>query len=144
MQSRDNKAMVNRTQAKRNCRASANQTHITKRSHGHDSHKRHSGPTRRLREPLTSAVSIPCARSGPRRHTQERTSHAQRRHPHLLKFASKESHIDEVINGRLHMKAAGCYHNPPGEQGDPLETSLAYGIGIYATWLLPAYCMFTV
>lgn len=32
----------------------------------------------------------------------------------------------------------------PGEQGNPLEVSLAYGMGIYANWLLPTYCMFTV
>lgn len=32
----------------------------------------------------------------------------------------------------------------PGEQGDPLEASLANGMDIYANWLLPTYCMFTV
>lgn len=64
--------------------------------------------------------------------------------PHLLKFTSKEAHIDDPINGRLHMKAPECYQDPPGEQGDPLEASLAYGIGIYANGLLPVYCMFTV
>ncbi len=32
----------------------------------------------------------------------------------------------------------------PGEQGDPLVASLAYGMGTYANWLLPTYCMFTV
>lgn len=42
------------------------------------------------------------------------------------------------------MNAAGYYHGLPGEQGDPLEASLAYGTGIYANWLLPIYCMFTV
>lgn len=25
-----------------------------------------------------------------------------------------------------------------------MEASLAYGMGIYANWLLPTYCMFTV
>ena len=30
------------------------------------------------------------------------------------------------------MNAADYYHNLPGEQGDPLEASLAYGTGIYA------------
>lgn len=64
--------------------------------------------------------------------------------PHLLKFASKEAHVDDLISGRIHMKAAGCYNDPPGERGDPLETSLAYGIGIYANWLLPVYRMFTM
>ena len=32
----------------------------------------------------------------------------------------------------------------PGEQGDPLVASLAYGMGTYANRLLPTYCMFTV
>ena len=35
------------------------------------------------------------------------------------------------------MNAAGYYHGPPGEQVDPLEASLAYGTGIYASRLLP-------
>ena len=30
------------------------------------------------------------------------------------------------------MNAAGCYHGLPGEQDDPLEASLEYGMGIYA------------
>lgn len=30
------------------------------------------------------------------------------------------------------MNAAGYYHGLPGEQGDPLEASLAFGMGIYA------------
>ena len=42
------------------------------------------------------------------------------------------------------MNAAGYYHNLPGEQGDPLEASLAYGMSIYVNWLLPTYCMLTV
>lgn len=42
------------------------------------------------------------------------------------------------------MNAADYYHGLPGEQGDPLEASLAYGVGVYAHWLLPIYCMFTV
>ncbi len=48
------------------------------------------------------------------------------------------------MDRRLHMNAAGYYHGLPGEQGDPLEASLAYGMGIYTNWLLPIYCMFTV
>lgn len=36
------------------------------------------------------------------------------------------------------MNATDYYHNLPGEQGDPLEASLAYGMGIYANWLLPS------
>ena len=61
-----------------------------------------------------------------------------------LKFAPKEAYIDDLMGGRLYMNAAGYYHGLPGEQGNPLETSLAYGMGIYANWLLPIYCMFTV
>lgn len=48
----------------------------------------------------------------------------------MLKFASKEAHIDDQMDRRLHMNAAGCYHGLPGEQGDSLEASLAYGTGI--------------
>lgn len=63
---------------------------------------------------------------------------------YLLKFAPQEAYIDDLMDGRLYMNAAGYYHGLPGEQGDPLEASLAYGMGIYANWLLPIYCMFTV
>lgn len=63
---------------------------------------------------------------------------------YLLKFASKEAYINDLMDGRLYMNAAGYYHGLPGEQGDPLEASLSYGMGIYAHWLLPIYCMFTV
>lgn len=63
---------------------------------------------------------------------------------YLLKFAPKEALIDDLINEQLHMNAAGYYHDLPGEQGDPLEASLTYGMGIYANWLFPIYCMFTV
>ena len=63
---------------------------------------------------------------------------------YLLKFAPKETYIDDLMNGHLYMNAAGYYHDLPGEQGDPLEASIVYGMGIYANWLLPIYCMFTV
>lgn len=63
---------------------------------------------------------------------------------YLLKFASKEAYINDLMDGCLYMNAAGYYHGLPGEQGDPLEASLAYGMGIYANWLLPIYCMFVV
>lgn len=63
---------------------------------------------------------------------------------YLLKFAPQEAYIDDLMDGRLYMNAAGYYHGLPGEQGDPLEASLAFGMGIYAHWLLPIYCMFTV
>lgn len=55
-----------------------------------------------------------------------------------------KAHINDLIDGRLYMNAAGCCHGLPGEQGDPLEASLAYGVGIYAHWILPTYCMFAV
>ena len=42
------------------------------------------------------------------------------------------------------MNAAGYCHGLTGEQGDPLEASLAYAMSIYANCLLPIYCMFTV
>lgn len=41
------------------------------------------------------------------------------------------------------MNAAGYYHGLPGEQSVSLVASLPYGMGIYANWLLPIYCMFT-
>lgn len=63
---------------------------------------------------------------------------------YLLKFAPQEAYIDNLMDGRLYMNAAGYYHGLPGEQGDPLEASLSYGMGIYANWRLPIYCMFTV
>lgn len=62
----------------------------------------------------------------------------------VLKFTSKEVHIDNLMDERLYMNAAGYYHGPPGEQSVSLVASLAYGMGIYANWLLPIYCMFTV
>lgn len=62
----------------------------------------------------------------------------------LLKFAPKEAHIDNLLNGRLYMNAAGRNHDLPHKQDDPLEASLAYGIGIYANWLMPIYCVFMV
>lgn len=54
-----------------------------------------------------------------------------------LKFAPKEAYIGNLTDGRPYMNAASCYHDLPGEQGDSLEASLAYGTGIYASWLLP-------
>ena len=63
---------------------------------------------------------------------------------YLLKFAPQEAYIDDMMDGRLYMNAAGYHHGPPGEQGDQLEASLAYGMGVYANWLLPIYCMFTI
>ena len=48
------------------------------------------------------------------------------------------------MDRRFYMNSAWYYHGPPGEQGDTLETSLAYGMGIHVNWLLSIYCMFTV
>lgn len=42
------------------------------------------------------------------------------------------------------MNAAGYYHGLLGEQDDPLEASLAYGMGIYTNPLLPICCTFMV
>lgn len=55
--------------------------------------------------------------------------------PYLLKFASKEAHIDDMINGRLYMNTAGYYRDLLGEKGDPLEASLAYEMGVQANRL---------
>lgn len=63
---------------------------------------------------------------------------------YLLKFAPKEAYIDDLINGRLYMNAAGYYHGLPGEQGDPLEASMAPGVCLYRYACLPIYCMYTV
>lgn len=43
------------------------------------------------------------------------------------------------MDRRLHI-----YHGLLSEQGDSLGASLVYGMDIYANWLLPIYCMFTV
>lgn len=63
---------------------------------------------------------------------------------YLLKFAPKEAYIDDLINGCLYMNAAGYYHGLPGEQGDPLEASVAPGACLYRYTSLPIYCMYTV
>lgn len=54
---------------------------------------------------------------------------------YLLKFTPKEVYIDDLLNGHLYMNAAGYYHGLPGEQGDPLEASMAPG---YASTDIPA------
>lgn len=63
---------------------------------------------------------------------------------YLLKFAPKEAYIDDLLNGHLYMNAAGYYHGLPGEQGDPLEASMAPGVCLYGYTCLPIYCMHTV
>lgn len=63
---------------------------------------------------------------------------------YLLKFAPREAYIDDLINGRLYMNAAGYYHGLPGEQGDPLEASMVLPTCIYGNYRLPIYCMYTV
>lgn len=63
---------------------------------------------------------------------------------YLLKFAPKEAYIDDLINGRLYMNAAGYYHGLPGEQGDPLEASMVLPACIYGNYRLPIYYMYTV
>lgn len=54
---------------------------------------------------------------------------------YLLKFAPREAYINDLMKGRLYMNAAGYYHGLPGEQGDPLEASMAPG---YASTDIPA------
>lgn len=55
-----------------------------------------------------------------------------------------ETYIDDLMNGHLYMNAAGYYHGLPGEQGDPLEASMAPGACLYGYASLPIYCMYTV
>lgn len=62
----------------------------------------------------------------------------------LLKFAPWEACIDDLMSGRLYMNAAGYYHGMPGEQGDPLEASIAPGVRAYSYTQLPIYCMYTI
>lgn len=63
---------------------------------------------------------------------------------YLLKFVLKGAYIDDLISGHLYMNAAGYYHGLPGEQGDPLEASMAPGACLYRYTSLPIYCMYTV
>lgn len=63
---------------------------------------------------------------------------------YLLKFAPRDAYIDDLINDHLYMNAAGYYHGLPGEQGDPLEASMAPGVCLYGYTCLPIYCMYTV
>lgn len=63
---------------------------------------------------------------------------------YLLKYAPREAYIDDLRNGHLYMNAAGYYHGLPGEQGDPLEASMAPGACLYGHTCLPIYCMYTV
>lgn len=42
------------------------------------------------------------------------------------------------------MNAAGYYHGLPGEQGDPLEASMAPGACLYRNACQPIYCMYAV
>lgn len=46
---------------------------------------------------------------------------------YLLKFTPKKAYIDDLMDGRLYMNVVGYYHGLPGEQGDPLEASMAPG-----------------
>lgn len=57
---------------------------------------------------------------------------------YLLKFAPREAYINDLMKGRLYMNAAGYYHGPPGDQGDPLEASMAPG---HASTDMPAHLM---
>lgn len=57
---------------------------------------------------------------------------------YLLKFASKEVYIDDLLNGRLYMNAAGYYQGLPGEKGDPLEASIVPGYASTAITVCPS------
>lgn len=63
---------------------------------------------------------------------------------YLLKFTPKETYVDDLMDGRLYMNAAGYYHGLPGEQGDPLEASMAPGARLHGYTCLHIYCMYTV
>lgn len=63
---------------------------------------------------------------------------------YLLKFVLKGAYIDDLISGHLYMNAVGYYHGLPGEQGDPLEASMAPGVCLYGYTCLPIYSMYTV
>lgn len=63
---------------------------------------------------------------------------------YLLKFTPKKAYIDDLMDGHLYMNAVGYYHGLPGEQGDPLEASMAPGACLYGHTCLPIYCMYTV
>lgn len=63
---------------------------------------------------------------------------------YLLKFVLKGAYIDDLISGHLYMNAVGYYHGLSGEQGDPLEASMAPGACLYGHTCLPIYCMYTV
>lgn len=63
---------------------------------------------------------------------------------YLLKFTPKKAYIDDLMDGRLYMNAVCYYHGLSGEQGDPLEASMAPGACLYGHTCLPIYCMYTV
>ena len=60
---------------------------------------------------------------------------------YLLKFASKEACINDLMDGRLYLNATGYYHGLPGERSNPLEASLSYEMSIQANRFLPICCM---
>ena len=57
---------------------------------------------------------------------------------YLLKFTPMEAHIDDLINGRLYMNAAGYYQGLPGEQGDPFEASIVPGYAATEITVFPS------
>ena len=63
---------------------------------------------------------------------------------YLLKLAPREVYIDDLMDGRLYMNAAGYYQGLPGEQGDLIEASIVPGVRLYGNYRLPIYCMYTV
>ena len=61
----------------------------------------------------------------------------------MLKLSPKKAHNNELINRHLHINMTGYNPGLPIDQGDQLEASLAYGMGIYANRLLPIDCTLT-
>lgn len=95
---------------------------------------RHEGPTRclYLNSKQPGHTKRPSASLHKKGHATLKDSIA-----YLLKFAPKEAYIDDLLNGRLYMNAAGYHHGLPGEQGDPLKASMAPGVCLYGYTCLP-------
>lgn len=102
--------------------ASANGNHNPTERHIHKSRTRVS--------PIapTLAASTPDAKGGPGHRSPRKNAPCPMPSDTIVypqKFAPKEAYIDDLLNGHLYMNAAGHYQGLPGEQGDPLEASMA-------------------
>lgn len=63
---------------------------------------------------------------------------------YLLKFVSKKSYADDLINGTLYMRPAAYYHRLEEGQGDMGEAALSHEICVYKHSTLPIYCMYAI